>query len=224
MKTQHFFCYLAVLTICFTACKPDKEDPKIEEPEKNIPVTDITLNYEKLTLIPGDTITLIATVQPDSATNKTVTWESSNPAVAIVNNDGLVTAIADGEAIITATTQDGSKKATCSVAVDYRAKWVGSYDCKVDGGYPDRPRVMVDVIAREDSLLYIMERDLPQHYFGARHTVKVDRNGSFSSDYKAEAFFLGNFIQDSIYINYLIVSPGGAYMDFYYKGKKNKSK
>jgi uncharacterized protein GlcG (DUF336 family) len=128
MKTQHFFCCLAVLAVCFTACKRDKEEPeKIEEPT-SIPVTGITLNYEERTLLPGDTVTLIATVQPDDADNKTVTWTSSNPDVATVNDDGFVEAIANGETIITATTQDGNKKATCAITVDYRIKWVGTYD------------------------------------------------------------------------------------------------
>jgi hypothetical protein len=45
-----------------------------------------------------------------------------------VDNNGLVTALADGEATITVTTQNGNKKATCAVNVDYRNKWVGDWD------------------------------------------------------------------------------------------------
>ena len=101
---------------------------KVKVSRHEISVTDITLNHEALTLAPKDTITLIATVQPDDADNKNVTWTSSNPAMATVNNDGLVTAIANGEAIITASTQDGSKKTTCIVNVDYRNKWIGDWD------------------------------------------------------------------------------------------------
>ena len=93
-----------------------------------ISVTGITLNYETLTLVPEDTITLIATVLPDDATNKTVTWESSNPDVVTVNQEGMLTAVANGNTIITATIQDGGKTATCSVSVDYRNKWVGDWD------------------------------------------------------------------------------------------------
>jgi len=93
-----------------------------------IPVTGITLNYEELTLIPGDTLTLIATVQPDDATNKTVTWTSSNPEVATVNEEGLITAVANGEVTIIATTRDGDKIATCAVTVDYRSQWVGDWE------------------------------------------------------------------------------------------------
>jgi len=112
MKTKHFFYCLLALAVFFSACKPDKEEPEIP-----IPVTGITLNYAELTLLPKDTITLIATVQPDNADNKTVMWTSSNPAVAIVNNNGFVEAIANGETTITATTEDGNKKAACMVIV-----------------------------------------------------------------------------------------------------------
>ncbi len=62
--------------------------------------------------------TLTATVKPDDATNKTVTWSTSNKSVATVN-DGVVTAVGAGKATITATTADGSgKTATCTVTVN----------------------------------------------------------------------------------------------------------
>ena len=127
MKTQHFFIVLAAVAVCFTACKKD---------EKATPVTGITLNYEKLTLIPEDTITLIATVQPNDADNKTVIWKSSKPDVATVNSGGLVTAVANGEATITATAQDGNKTVSCMITVDYRNQWVGDWDFVVKCEYP----------------------------------------------------------------------------------------
>jgi len=58
MKTKHFFYCLAVLAVLLVACKKEISDPYV-------PVTGITLNYENLTLFQGDTITLIAIVQPD---------------------------------------------------------------------------------------------------------------------------------------------------------------
>ena len=87
---------------------------------KEIPTlsTSIALNQTTATLKASETITLIATVLPENATNKSVTWKSSNEAVATVDANGLVTAIAVGEATITATTTDGSNKsATCKVTV-----------------------------------------------------------------------------------------------------------
>ena len=130
MNRPHFFIRLIIfmiLALSFTACH---KEPK-EKPEEPILVTDIGLNTDKLILAPGDTATIMATVQPEHATNKTVTWESSNPAVATVTNDGLVTAITNGKATITATTQDGGKTVTCNVTVDYRVQWVGNWDFEV---------------------------------------------------------------------------------------------
>ena len=81
-----------------------------------VPVTGVTLNKTSTSLYVGDTETLTATVAPDNATDKTVTWTSSNPSVATVEN-GVVTAVAPGTAVITVTTEDGAKTATCTVTV-----------------------------------------------------------------------------------------------------------
>ena len=80
------------------------------------PVSNITLDKTELSLSIGDSETLTATIEPDNATNKTVTWSSNNEAVATVDN-GKVTAVAEGEATITVTTEDGTFTATCKVKV-----------------------------------------------------------------------------------------------------------
>jgi uncharacterized protein YjdB len=82
-----------------------------------IPVAEITLNKLILSFVEGDSETLIASVLPDNATNKTVMWESSNDKVATVSNNGKVTAIAPGATTITVTTEDGGKTASCAVTV-----------------------------------------------------------------------------------------------------------
>ena len=79
------------------------------------PVESVTLNQTTASLRVGQTVTLTATVQPEDATDKTVTWSSSNEAVATVDAEGKVTAMALGEAVITATCGDVS--ATCAVTV-----------------------------------------------------------------------------------------------------------
>ena len=85
------------------------------EPTK---VTSITLSQNTASLHVGESVTLTATVKPDDATDKTVTWKSSNDAVATVDN-GKVTAVALGEATITATTADGTNlTATCAITVN----------------------------------------------------------------------------------------------------------
>ena len=81
-----------------------------------IAVTDVSLNKSSLNLQIGGNETLTATVAPANATNKNITWESSNTAVATVNN-GKVTGVAAGTATITVTTVDGNKTATCTVTV-----------------------------------------------------------------------------------------------------------
>jgi uncharacterized protein YjdB len=81
-----------------------------------ISVTGVSLNKTALSLTVDATEQLIATVLPANADNKAVTWISSNESVATVAN-GLVTAIAEGEATITVTTEDGEFTATCAVTV-----------------------------------------------------------------------------------------------------------
>ncbi len=82
-----------------------------------VDVTGVSLNKTTATLTVGDTETLTATVSPDDATDKTVTWLSSDTAVATVEN-GVVTAVGSGSANITVTTTDGSKMASCAVTVN----------------------------------------------------------------------------------------------------------
>ena len=80
----------------------------------SVPVASITLDKTSLSLIKGETVTITATVKPDDATDKTVTWSSSDESVAKVDG-GKVTAVNAGRATITA--KCGDKKAECSVTV-----------------------------------------------------------------------------------------------------------
>ena len=85
--------------------------------DQTVHVTGVSLNRTSLTLEKGATSTLTATVTPSNATNKSVTWSSSNTSVATVTSAGVVKGVAVGSATITATTVDGGKKATCAVTV-----------------------------------------------------------------------------------------------------------
>ena len=80
------------------------------------PVSGVSLNKESTTIFVGSSETLEATVAPDNATNKNITWTSSDETVATVT-DGTVNALKAGTATITVTTEDGSKTATCTVTV-----------------------------------------------------------------------------------------------------------
>lgn len=82
-----------------------------------VAVSNITLNKNTLALTVGGSETLTATVYPENATNKDVTWSSDNENAATVDANGTVTAVGEGEAIITATTEDGKYTATCTVKV-----------------------------------------------------------------------------------------------------------
>lgn len=85
-----------------------------EEPA--ILVKGISLNQYRADMNVGDTLTLNATLSPASADDSTVTWASSNNQVATVEN-GVVKAVAPGDATITAKTDDGGYTATCAVSV-----------------------------------------------------------------------------------------------------------
>ena len=91
-----------------------------------VPVTGVTLNKTSTSLYVGDTETLTPTITPDNATNKDVTWTSSDSTVATVDQNGLVTALARGTAVITATTADGGKTASCTVTVSRYSSGGGS--------------------------------------------------------------------------------------------------
>ena len=81
-----------------------------------VQVTDVELDITQKALNVGDTFTLTATVKPDNATDKSVTWSSSNTSVATVDENGVVTAVTEGTATITATASNGVE-ASCTVTV-----------------------------------------------------------------------------------------------------------
>ncbi|MDR0232854.1 MAG: Ig-like domain-containing protein [Dysgonamonadaceae bacterium] len=81
------------------------------------PVTGISLNKSEIQLEEGQSEVLIATVLPNDASDKTVKWESLDENVAIVDQDGKVTAIVKGTSIITVTTEDGGFTASCKIEV-----------------------------------------------------------------------------------------------------------
>ena len=81
-------------------------------------VTSLSLNVAQATVEYNRTLTLVPTIQPGNATIKTLSWTSSDPAVATVSKDGVVTAVATGSATITAATEDGSGLfASCDIEV-----------------------------------------------------------------------------------------------------------
>ena len=96
--------FAVMLSFLFTSC------------EKDVNVSGVHIQPEEVTLGIGETQKLAVTVTPSDATDQAYSLESSDASVATVQND-VVTAVAPGEAVITATTADGSLKATCKVTV-----------------------------------------------------------------------------------------------------------
>ncbi|WP_455599554.1 Ig-like domain-containing protein, partial [Cloacibacillus sp.] len=90
-------------------------------------VTGVSLDVTELTLNIGESKKLTATVKPDDATYKTVTWTSSDPAAAAVDESGKVTAMLAGTTVITA--KAGEKSATCTVTVVQPKRGGSSHGC-----------------------------------------------------------------------------------------------
>lgn len=96
--------------------KCEAEETRAISKLEPVEVTSIQLNKSKKSLNIGETFTLTATLKPNDATNKSVTWSSSDTSVATVDENGVVTAVSEGTATITTTASNGVK-ASCTVTV-----------------------------------------------------------------------------------------------------------
>lgn len=105
------FCFFLWIccSVLFVACDDDEVEPNI------VLVADIVLNRSELSLEVGTSEALEVIITPDNATNKKVTWKSTNLHVATVDMNGKVTALKAGLVTILVVTEDGAKIATCSV-------------------------------------------------------------------------------------------------------------
>ena len=107
---------------CYTSSQTAVQLYKKVTAVQTVAVTGVSLNITSLTLTEGSSETLTASVSPDNATDKTITWTTNNSSVATVSS-GKVTAVAAGNATITVTTTDGGKTATCNVTVNPKPKY-----------------------------------------------------------------------------------------------------
>lgn len=115
---KRFVLMFAAFGVLF-ACTPEENNTGDNNGNHGtVHVTGISLDRPTATINEGESITLVATVNPANANNKNVTWSTSSEAVATVDNNGKVTGVEAGSATITATTEDGGKKATCALSVE----------------------------------------------------------------------------------------------------------
>ncbi len=105
-------------------------------PSEPIPVTGVEIDKSTAEVIVGETVALIAIVEPTDATNKSVQWSSSDSTIATVDNNGLVSAISAGTVTITVTTIDGSKTDSCAVTVNKKPPILAT-NIKVTGSTRD---------------------------------------------------------------------------------------
>ena len=139
----------------------------------SIPVTGVTLDVEEMELVVGEKGTITANVSPSNAANKEVSWVSSNPYVASVQ-DGVVYALKEGNATIIATADDGGKSASCRVYV--KAKTQGGTNDGDAGGEVGEPETfgpatvsVMDVTATTATLK--VHVDFPQSDLSASQVV-----------------------------------------------------
>ena len=107
---KHLLLALAAIVLCFVACNKEADEPT------PVAVTGVSLNKTMVALEIGESVTVEATVTPETADNKEVKWSIANTAIATVT-DGVVTAVAEGETELTVTTDDGGHTATIPVKV-----------------------------------------------------------------------------------------------------------
>ena len=112
---------LAALAMLF-ACTAESVDPNggkaTPGADKTVHVTGVSLDRTSVTLKEGESMNLVATIKPDNADNKNVSWSSSDATVATVDNGGKVTGMKAGNATVTAKTEDGEKTASCAVTIE----------------------------------------------------------------------------------------------------------
>lgn len=214
------YLYLNVPGSKFTECwftKLTNIEYEVPCNDENVPVESISLNYTETTIEKGNTKTLVVTFNPAYATDKTITWKSTNSSVASVDN-GVVTANEIGTATITAETSNG-KTATCAVTVEpvtEKTCWgVGN-----DFTYQENPVSYYYAITRnvDKTLTYTAEfsRDVAGlgiqvnvHNDAVYSTMSYDSGSKTATFTTTEKFNTGNSLQGFFYF-------GGNRTDYNY--------
>jgi hypothetical protein len=119
-------------------------------------VSGISLNETEAELTVGEKLQMEATIAPDNATDKTLTWSSTNEAVAVVSESGLVTAVGSGTCQVKATANDGSgKSASCLITVEKNNKLTVTDMTQCSGG-----RGVLNVLLTDEETIMGFQFDL----------------------------------------------------------------
>ncbi len=139
----------------------------------------LSLDKTSVELTEGDETTLTATITPENATNKNITWTSSDENIVTVDN-GKVTAIKEGTATIAVTTEDGNKSATCEVIVFadeiMKEMCVNAFDTNGNGELSYKEAEAITDLSKmvlsnktfksfDEFQYFISVRDIPDNYF-----------------------------------------------------------
>lgn len=160
-----------------------------------VPVESVELDEQIIYMTEGDIRTLRATVLPESADNKAVSWSSSNENIVIVNGSGTVTAVSPGDAIIYA--KAGNKTAQCEVSVDKRPLAIGDY-YYADGTWSaqlDKGRTPIGVVFYVGDITATdpaLKREHPNCNHGLVVALNEHENGTaWQSNYEAYGAEIG---------------------------------
>ena len=149
-------------------------EPSNPEEPSDVPVESISLNITNKTIKIGETVQLTAEILPENATNKKVIWSTDDEKIATVNQEGLVTAISTGETMITVTTEDEKKKATCEIVVmENEEKVVATIE------YSETNLTNKDVVAT----IYFNKGDVRITNNDEKNTYTFTTNDSFVFEY-----------------------------------------
>ena len=149
-------------------------EPSNPEEPSDVPVESISLNITNKAIKIGETVQLTAEILPENATNKKLIWSTDDEKIATVNQEGLVTAISTGETMITVTTEDGKKKATCEIVVmGNEEKVVATIE------YSETDLTNKDVVAT----IYFNKEDVRITNNDEKNTYTFTTNDSFVFEY-----------------------------------------
>lgn len=172
---------------------------------KPILVSSITLNKTEAEMVVGENLKLTANIAPNNATNKTITWSSTNEAVAVVSESGLVTAVGSGTCQIKATANDGSgKSASCLITVEKNNKLTVTDMTQCSGG-----RGVLNVLLSDEETIMGFQFDLE---LPAGVTVAEDSDGKLMAQLTGNAgnthSISSSKVSDGLYR--FVVTPQGS--------------